>query len=136
MCSIAQVGFTVLLLGVVAVFGPTLANPGTRLGLLAHILHHSTACQPPDKQLSGGSFLGTRQLPPPGCLHLQDVCADQQSLVLFDAKYRPDMRRRVCLPAFVTDEAKYNFPWRTQSNPDVLVRVVTRPAAQIAPTSI
>ncbi|GAB4813596.1 hypothetical protein N2152v2_000642 [Parachlorella kessleri] len=52
---------------------------------------------------------------------LPDVCADQQSLVLFDAKYRADTwRRRVCLPEFRTDEAKYKFPWRTQSTSEAL----------------
>ena len=60
---------------------------------------------------------------PPGCLHLRDVCADQQSLVLFRPQYRPDAPRPVSIPVFAPTGAKYNFPWLAQSNPDPLVRM-------------
>ena len=63
---------------------------------------------------------------PPGCLHLRDVCADQQSLVLFGPEYRPDAPRPVSIPVFAPAGAKYNFPWLADSNPDPLVRPIEK----------
>jgi hypothetical protein len=58
---------------------------------------------------------------PPKCIQLRDVCADQQELVLMGPKYRPDAPQPQPLPSF-NAVAKYNYPWRSEHNPDPLVR--------------
>lgn len=63
--------------------------------------------------------LGGRHLPQ-GCLHLRDVCADQQQLVMMSPHFRPDAQHPRPLPTF-QPEAKFNFPFQNESNPDAWV---------------
>lgn len=62
--------------------------------------------------------------PPRSCMRVRDACADQQHLVLMDPAYRPDAQRPKRLPVF-NPVAKYNFPWKSEFNPDVMVSLVS-----------
>ncbi|KAL4444893.1 hypothetical protein ABPG77_003943 [Micractinium sp. CCAP 211/92] len=81
---------------------------------------------PPDESMSvaeGGTGAAAERLSaiPPGCLHLQRACVDQERIVLTDPAYRADAWQQLPLP-HLHPGYHFNFPLGPGSNYDIWAR--------------
>jgi len=89
------------------------------LGALRHNTAHTKfrcAAQLPPPSMD---FNITHETVPPGCLHLEDVCVDQQMIVMMDPRYNVVSADHLPLPRY---KSKFKYvPPVTSSSQDVFV---------------